>query len=520
MKFNWRRIALGCGAALIGMLAVHTAMAKNGVGGADRDADFDKLLTEEAQHLLDNTQLLDGQSPGTRVTVEADIDTGVINVNFDAGFIPEHYGAAFEDQHDAFRTGLSFLGRKIMDVTAVRYLYGGMPVEAYFDEAWRGVALPGSSKTTASPSSNSAFVAASHGYYYHHGYKDWRFQREPGVGVQEDLITPPYADELQTLLQQRSATPSERARSQLKEINHPESGQAWWKVAARYRIALAYPEERAIWHSQEGRPVYGLRDYNEDINSRPLLANYLGNNVAFHLHTNGNARPQVRGAEIVVQPGRAESLQLGESVLCYMGELVQSAEGYEGFPFAGKPSFADKAENRLARMPSVIVEMAYHSNPDDAAALRDPVFRTASMKGVEKGYRLWREGKGCTPLALKRVTDVTLPPHTVGKADVHFDGHPRFPVTMEITSLECPQGSTCDGGEEIKKKPMDSPLTFEIECGRGDHTRISLWQTVLRDDDGVRSAPAQHRLTCTAPAGSGGRMHQGARAGKIGMRQG
>jgi hypothetical protein len=39
-------------------------------------------------------------------------------------------------------------------------------------------------------------VAAGHGIYYNHGFKDWPAQRDPSNGITEDFITPGYATEL------------------------------------------------------------------------------------------------------------------------------------------------------------------------------------------------------------------------------------------------------------------------------------------------------------------------------------
>lgn len=440
--------------------------------------------------------------------VSADIDTGIITVFLERGFVPDNYGAAFEDQHDHFRHGVTFMARKVMTVNLIRYLYDGKPIEDYFSESDRGL-VEAPEKSKASLEEQSGFVAASHGFYFHHRYQDWRLQRDPGFGVQEDLITPHLADELTTLLQLRSNLPTARARSLLKDVVHEESDQEWWKVAARYRIEQAYPEERTIWHSQEARPVYGLRDYNEDMNSRPLLANHLGNVVAFHLHTNGSPSPKVRGSEVIVQPGRAESLALARSVLCSMQELIHSTEGYEAFPVASAPSLIDKAENRLAKMPSIIVEAAYHSNPDDALALQDPIFREASMKGVEKGYRLWREGKNCTPLKVDPIATISVAAGQSRVVDIAFGGFPQYPVVIETKNVGCPPGWKCADGAVTLPDADSKPAQITLRCENAGSAPI-FWDTRMVDDDGVKSAPVRHIVQCVR--GSGGFASQAVHA--------
>ena len=77
-------------------------------------------------------------------------------------------------------------------------------------------------------------------------------------------------------------------------------------------------------------------------------------------------------------------------------------------------------------MPSIIVETAFHTNPDDAKALQDPVFRLASMKGVEKGYRLWASGKTCEPLALHPVPDTDVPIQAARDIELDMPGIPSI----------------------------------------------------------------------------------------------
>ena len=66
-----------------------------------------------------------------------------------------------------------------------------------------------------------------------------------------------------------------------------------------------------------------------------------------------------------------------------MKELINSVEDYPDYAVALAPEIGRHGENVQADMPSVIIETGFHTNTSDATALQDPVFRTASMKGVE-----------------------------------------------------------------------------------------------------------------------------------------
>ena len=109
-----------------------------------------------------------------------------------------------------------------------------------------------------------------------------------------------------------------------------------------------------------------------------------------------------------------------------MRELIHAQPGYENFPVRAESAADGHGENRIGKMPSVIVETAYHSNPDDVAALQDPVFRSASMKGVEKGYRLWATGKTCEPLALHPIPDTDVPVQSARDVEVRYAGNPSI----------------------------------------------------------------------------------------------
>jgi len=504
-------------------MLVAGAVAFAGASGASadgvpvHDAGLDALLTQEAQRYIDRFPRLTEQALHIEVTVRADLAGRRIVINLGPGALPDEDDGRIERFEQELGGIVDHFARKagLNEPENIHILYEGKEFKEYFPYEAED---SGRQRMEPRQEAGLAVVSASHGLYRRHPELDWRFQRPLINNIREDEITPAHGNTLESLLQDRSRMTVRRARSR-DLSDHPEAAQPWWKMSARYHLKALYPEETDIWNSLPGSNEKD-REIKQDIRARPKFANFIKADALISLHTNGSDNSSVRGVEVYYHEDRPKNKALADSMLCYMQEIVSAQEGYGEFPFRRPAKAGRHGENRIGLMPSVIVEIAYHSNPEDALALQDPAFRTAAMKGVEKGYRLWREGKGCTPLALQRVTDIALPPHTVGDVEVHFEGHPRFPVTMEITSLDCPQGSTCDGGQEVRRKPQDSPLTFEIECGRGDHTRTSLWQTVLRDDDGVASKPVKHRLTCTGPAAAsqGRKQARGGRhAGRIGM---
>ncbi len=178
-----------------------------------------------------------------------------------------------------------------------------------------------------------------------------------------------------------------------------------------------------------------------------------------------------------------------------MKELINSVEDYSDYAVALAPEIGRHGENVQADMPSVIIETGFHTNISDAAALQDSVFRTASMKGVEKGYRLFREGKGCLPLKAEPIGGINLSLGDSQQVDVAFEGYPRYPIQLITTNVGCPPGWTCTDGR-VHIETLDAkPSQITLRCENAGSAPI-LWDTQVVDDDGVKSPPVRHWVQC------------------------
>jgi len=178
-----------------------------------------------------------------------------------------------------------------------------------------------------------------------------------------------------------------------------------------------------------------------------------------------------------------------------MREIINSQDGYVEFPVARSGAAAGHGENSFATMPSVVVEVAFHTNAADAVALQDPVFRTASMKGVEKGYRLFREGKGCVALKAEPIDGIQLPAGGSQQVDVVFEGYPQYPIELVTTNVGCPPGWTCTDGRVRIDTPETKPSQVTLRCENTGSAPI-FWNTQVVDDDGVKSPPVRHWVQC------------------------
>ncbi|WP_250624006.1 N-acetylmuramoyl-L-alanine amidase [Pinirhizobacter soli] len=336
-------------------------------------------------------------------------------------------------------------------------------------------------------------VAAGHGRYKHFGFNDWRTQRDSANGITEDDLSPIYAAELAFWLNRRSEKTAVQPRG-TKIGTHAESGVPWSDMAARYRLEELLPERSDIWNSLPGA-TDNLRHYKEDIRSRPLYANSVGAEGIVHLHTNAEDSGSTRGTRVYVTPGRNTDEALGKSVLCSMQELIHAIDGYADFPVAKAPNVGNHGENRLAKMPSIIVETAFHTNVEDAKALLDPVFRTASMKGVEKGYRLFSEDRKCEPFKLSEVIDDPVPLGNFIPVDAHYEGNPEFEATLVTEFVECPDDMQCWTAEiPFDKRP--SPVRFFIDCGSSATPREHHMQVKIIDADNVDTGWERYTVSC------------------------
>lgn len=117
------------------------------------------------------------------------------------------------------------------------------------------------------------------------------------------------------------------------------------------------------------------------------------------------------------------------------------------------------------------------------------------MKGVEKGYRLFREGKDCKPLKGEAIEDVSMSQGASREIEVPFEGYPQYPLRIVTRNVGCPPGWVCRGSEITVEAPQPTPLKIALSCNNGGSAPL-FWETSLVDDDGVKSVPVRHRQQC------------------------
>jgi hypothetical protein len=457
-------------------------------------SELSDLIAQNLQHVVNEIAHKKNRitAPKTRATLDLERKVAYLDLGSDYILEPESYiSATLEEELQQISQGLDWDLGPNPPIHNYEFLFGGKELLDLFPEEKR---LTEEAARAAAIRSGPVVVAAAHGDYYHYGFKDWRPQRGTVNGITEDYLSPIYAAELAYWMGKRSDKAAVLPRGPLGG-NHGKSGRPWNNMATKYRIEQLLPDRPDIWDSLP-TSTENLRNYHEDIRSRPLYANELNAEGLLHLHTNSHdTNPLIRGMRVYHVKGREEQKSLAESVLCSMTEIVHATSGYESFPIASSPHEENHGENRLAKMPSVIVETAYHTNPDDARALLDSSFRTASMKGVEKGYRLFNEGKKCKPFKLSKVIDDPVPLGNFIPVDAHYEGNPEFEATLVTELIDCPDDMQCWTAElPLDKRP--SPVRFFIDCGSSAAPREHRMQVKIIDADNVDTGWEPYTVSC------------------------
>jgi N-acetylmuramoyl-L-alanine amidase len=472
-------------------------------------------LEPELQRFVDQQPRLPGQESRVIVRIYPEPATETIWVDLDSGYIPKgqtDFSEELGEQVTEVKEELYGYLSGLVKFKYIRARIGGRTFDEIFPPAYiKERKSKGSTRAAAPPVSGLVLINPGHGKYFHHGENVWKYQRPPYAGttnVHEDDITPQYASMLHTWLTSRSSKYVGDVRY-TRAVNNPfiesESNLSWKDLAARYYIKSLLPNEGpTIWNRfPKGKPGQpNLREQDDDIAARARYANHINADTFISLHTNA-AGPTARGALVMTKLNDPASVQLSNNILCYMKEQINAHEKYTDFTI--RPDLMDgieKAEVRDAEMPTALIEVAFHSNTDDAAALQDPEFQSAAMKGVEKGYRTFKAGEtDCRPLTITNAPPVTGPHRTDIPYTVQFSGSPTYPMYLRTKIVTCPEGYHCSQTSEQYVFPNSTPGTLQAKARctvvRPVPGSVIVVDRYLEDGDGVRSPLVRSSITCT-----------------------
>lgn len=496
-------VALAITAAPLALAQVpHTAGKPASQMDAFDRAEIEKLLTKELQQAVNMEPKLAGQKKIV-ITTTLEIKERRLVIDLGRDAVPDTAGAASERQcHSLVTEAISIL-KDVVSVDGYTCKYGGKDIFYYHPD-------PPTKKSEPSTGMEGrqddppviVMVSAGHGYFYNPVSQQWETRRPLMNGMQEDFVTPYFARDVSTDLINKSHMSVAKARTN-GTTTHVASGHPWWKMSARTWLESQYPSNPEIWNSLDNdNDPDGQED--DDIRARPLFANHMNANYSLHIHTNGSTNTSIRGTLGFYQTGRAEDAAFVARILCSMKETIQSHPTYTNWSIDVQPRDGNYGELRLTDLSkrAALIELGFHSNPQDAVALQGDNFRARAVAGMAKGIRLYHEGKQCETFKIDSMPAVTGTVNTPFNYTIAYSGNPTYPVKVYSQPVSCASGWSCSSFNRTVNSPVTSPITQEINCtsnqaGQSGTFRYKRW---LVDADGVETAPVEHTYTCNAAA--------------------
>ncbi len=171
------------------------------------------------------------------------------------------------------------------------------------------------------------------------------------------------------------------------------SGQEKWKEAARHHVqALGVPDH--VWNS-EGNDFENDCNKGRDIRVRPFYANFLGVDALVSIHSNADPSSATRGLRVyynttaftpdIPQNSLLQSADLAVKLTNSALAAIQQDRPELGWTATLPIGSEDYGENGFAKMPAVIIEVGFHTNSTDAAAMQETSFRNALARGIKNG---------------------------------------------------------------------------------------------------------------------------------------
>lgn len=139
----------------------------------------------------------------------------------------------------------------------------------------------------------------------------------------------------------------------------------------------------------DGTPI--TESKREELSHRAEIANQANAHVFLSVHANAFPESRWHGAQVFYQRGSAEGRRLAEAI---QAELVRMLPPNKRRALAG-----DFRVLRESKMPAVIVEVGFLSNPQEAAKLADHEYRQRMAEAIFSGLIRYYRGIPSPPAA-------------------------------------------------------------------------------------------------------------------------
>lgn len=293
-------------------------------------SELEVRLSDSINQALRGHQFSEEQNGPIVATVHLDLLEGELLVDLGEENGPWSESLEMEDLHKGITEVAFKLLGDLDGWHGVDFRFGGKDVHFWFPESLpeaKEALMPKPARRKRAVEPEKVLLSAGHGVYFHHGFKDWRPQRERSFSILEDDITQDFVEELSEHMSKKEwGKPSlylpVLTRSLDSDVHEP-SGRPWRDLAARYWLEKLYPDNPEIWHSLPNS-TSPQRERLEDIRSRLKFANHIDATAAIHIHTNAWADASTRGARIFYQKGSADGQHMASSLACHLERRVRS----------------------------------------------------------------------------------------------------------------------------------------------------------------------------------------------------
>lgn len=220
-------------------------------------------------------------------------------------------------------------------------------------------------------------LSPGHGIYWNETYSQWMYQRLAFNGIREDTLNAEIMRYVSAALMNQGATVIKTREPDLISRTGVSLYPAWHESSRQFAIAQGMPDY--IWDG-------GSTNYNSDIRSRPYTANYYSADILISLHNNG-WNGTLSGTETYYDtdnhPG---SPALAKAVHKSIISAIQNEYDESWIDRGINPSDSDYGEINYARMPAVLIELAFMDRlyPDNAY-LHDEAFKLLAANAISEG---------------------------------------------------------------------------------------------------------------------------------------
>lgn len=124
---------------------------------------------------------------------------------------------------------------------------------------------------------------------------------------------------------------------------------------------------------------------NADLQARADMANSWGADCFVSIHCNSSANRSVSGCEIYTSPGQTKADALAESIIKSMEAALPELIFRKDLTDGDSDKEAAFAVLMRTKMPAVLIELGFISNPAEEALLENPAFQGRAARGIAEG---------------------------------------------------------------------------------------------------------------------------------------